>query len=160
MLMGCGVMTSAALMLFAASIKRLRYSTVGLMQYISPSLVFLTAVFIFGEPIDGWKLLSFVIIWLALAVFSFSALRDERGRRMEMEPGLDLRERPLIRRFAPPSPARGKGNIKGTSITTGNPGWPDRKPSFFLTGFFLPWRLAGIGRPLQRLSCMISSCAA
>ena len=86
MLMGCGVMTASALILFAASIKRLRYSTVGLMQYISPSLVFLTAVFIFGEPIDRWKLLSFVIIWVALAVFSISALRDERGRRMAMEP--------------------------------------------------------------------------
>jgi chloramphenicol-sensitive protein RarD len=84
MLMGCGVMTASALILFAASIKRLRYSTAGLMQYISPSLVFLTAVFIFGEPIDGWKLLSFVIIWAALAVFTVSALRDERGRRTAM----------------------------------------------------------------------------
>ncbi len=86
MLMGCGAMTSAALMLFAGSIKRLRYSTVGLLQYISPSLVFLTAVFVFGEPIDAWKLMSFVLIWMALAVFSFSALRDERNRRAEIEP--------------------------------------------------------------------------
>ena len=86
MLMGCGAMTASALILFAASIKRLRYSTAGLMQYISPSLVFLTAVFIFGEPIDRWKLLSFVIIWAALAVFTVSAIRDERGRRLAMEP--------------------------------------------------------------------------
>ena len=50
MLMGCGVMTAASLMLFAASIRRIRYSTAGILQYISPSLVFLTAVFIFGEP--------------------------------------------------------------------------------------------------------------
>ncbi len=64
MLMGCGALTASALMLFAASIKRIRYSTAGLMQYISPSLVFLTAVFVFGEPMDKWKLLSFVIIWI------------------------------------------------------------------------------------------------
>ena len=81
MLMGCGVMTAAALMLFAASIRRIRYSTAGLLQYISPSLVFLTAVFIFGEPMNALKLVSFVIIWVALAIFSIAALRDERNRR-------------------------------------------------------------------------------
>ena len=86
MLMGCGVMTAASLMLYAASIRRIRYSTAGLLQYISPSLVFLTAVFIFGEPMNALKLASFMIIWLALAIFSVSALRDERQRRREAEP--------------------------------------------------------------------------
>ena len=86
MLMGCGVMTAASLVLFASSIRRIRYSTAGLMQYISPSLVFLTAVFIFGEPLSPWKLVSFVIIWAALAIFSISAIRDERGRRQVTEP--------------------------------------------------------------------------
>lgn len=86
MLMGCGVMTAAALMLFTASIRRIRYSTAGLLQYISPSLVFLTAVFIFGEPMTPLKLSSFVIIWVALAIFSASALRDEHNRRRDAEP--------------------------------------------------------------------------
>lgn len=86
MLMGCGVLTAAALILFAASIKRIRYSTAGLLQYISPSLVFLTAVFIFGERLETWKLVSFAIIWLALAIYSVSALRDERNRRQEADP--------------------------------------------------------------------------
>jgi chloramphenicol-sensitive protein RarD len=86
MLMGCGVMTASALILFTASIRRIRYSTAGLLQYISPSLVFLTAVFVFGEHLDMWKLVSFMIIWLALAIFSVSALRDERNRRAEIEP--------------------------------------------------------------------------
>ena len=81
MLMGCGVMTAAALMLFAASIRRIRYSTAGLLQYISPSLVFLTAVFVFGEPMSPLKLASFIIIWIALAIFSVAAIRDERNRR-------------------------------------------------------------------------------
>lgn len=86
MLIGCGVMTAVSLMLFAASIRRIRYSTAGLLQYISPSLVFLTAVFVFGEPMDTVKLASFVIIWVALAIFSVAAIRDERVRRQEMEP--------------------------------------------------------------------------
>jgi chloramphenicol-sensitive protein RarD len=85
MLMGCGVLTTAALLFFAASIRRIRYSTAGLLQYMSPSLVFLTAVFIFHEPIDKWKLLSFAIIWVALAIFSWSAVRDERQRRIDEE---------------------------------------------------------------------------
>jgi chloramphenicol-sensitive protein RarD len=86
MLIGCGLMTAVSLMLFAASIRRIRYSTAGLLQYISPSLVFLTAVFIFGEPMDAVKLVSFVIIWVALAIFSVAAIRDERTKRLEIEP--------------------------------------------------------------------------
>ena len=86
MLIGCGVMTAMSLLLFTASIRRLRYSTAGLLQYISPSLVFLTAVFAFGEHIDAWKLASFALIWLALAIFSISAIRDERSRRMDAAP--------------------------------------------------------------------------
>jgi chloramphenicol-sensitive protein RarD len=85
LLMGCGLMTSTALIFFAASLKRLRYSTAGLLQYISPSLVFLTAVFIFGEPLDKWRMLSFVIIWIALAIYSYSAIRDEKTRRADLE---------------------------------------------------------------------------
>jgi chloramphenicol-sensitive protein RarD len=81
MLIGCGVMTAVSLMLFAASIRRIRYSTAGLLQYISPSLVFLTAVFVFGEPMSVPKLVSFVIIWVALAIFSVAAIREDRGRR-------------------------------------------------------------------------------
>ncbi len=85
LLMGCGLMTTSALVFFALSIKLLRYSTAGLLQYISPTLVFLTAVFIFGEPMDKWKLLSFVILWIGLAIYSYSALRDEKNRRREAE---------------------------------------------------------------------------
>ncbi|MBM3520348.1 MAG: EamA family transporter RarD, partial [Alphaproteobacteria bacterium] len=81
MLMGCGLLTSGSLILFAASIRRIRYSTAGLLQYMSPSLVFLSAVFIFHEPIGLAKLSSFVLIWIALAIFSVSAIRDERLRR-------------------------------------------------------------------------------
>ncbi|WP_119272608.1 EamA family transporter RarD [Taklimakanibacter deserti] len=78
MLMGCGVLTAVALLFFAAAIKRIRYSTAGLLQYISPSLVFLTAVFIFGEPMDGWRWFAFALLWVALAIYSYSALEQMR----------------------------------------------------------------------------------
>jgi chloramphenicol-sensitive protein RarD len=78
MLIGCGVLTAIALLFFAAAIKRIRYSTAGLLQYISPSLVFLTAVFIFGEPMDFWRWFAFALLWVALAVYSYSALEQMR----------------------------------------------------------------------------------
>ena len=77
MLIGCGGLTAGALLFFAEAVKRIRYSTAGILQYISPSLVFLTAVFMFHEPMDRWKLLSFACIWTALAIYSVSAFRSD-----------------------------------------------------------------------------------
>ncbi len=81
LLMGLGLVTAATLMLFGAAVKRVRYSTVGLLQYISPSIVFLIAVFAFREPMNELRWLSFVLIWLGLAVFSYAAVREDRSRR-------------------------------------------------------------------------------
>ena len=81
LLMGLGLFTAATLMLFAAGVRRLRYSTVGLLQYISPSLVFLTAVFVFHEPMTRLRLFSFALVWTGLIVFSIEALREERAKR-------------------------------------------------------------------------------
>ena len=78
MLMGCGVFTTGALLFYSTSLKLIRYSTAGLLQYLSPSLVFLTAVFIFGERLDFWKLLSFAMIWAALVIYSISTVTAAR----------------------------------------------------------------------------------
>ncbi len=80
MLMGCGLYTASALLFYSASIKLIRYSTAGLLQYLSPSMVFLTAVFWFGEHLNPWKLAGFAIIWVALAIYSVSALREEKRK--------------------------------------------------------------------------------
>ena len=78
MLMGCGVFTAGGLLFFSAGIRRIRYSTSGILQYISPSLIFITAVTMFGEPLGFWRLVSFVLIWTALAIYSWSSFREER----------------------------------------------------------------------------------
>lgn len=83
MLVGCGALTSGALIFYAASLKRLRYSTAGLLQYLSPTMVFLAAVYIFHEPLDKWKLLSFVIIWIALVIYSVSSLQAEKSKTVK-----------------------------------------------------------------------------
>ncbi len=81
MLIGCGPLTAGALIFFAAAIKRIRYSTAGILQYISPSLVFLTAVFIFKEPMSGLKWAAFVLLWIALGIYSWSALQEDRKKQ-------------------------------------------------------------------------------
>jgi len=78
MLVGCGGFTTGALVFYALGIKRLRYATAGLIQYITPSIIFLVAIFNFGEPVDRWKITSFAIIWIALAIYSVSSLQAEK----------------------------------------------------------------------------------
>ncbi len=79
LLLAAGPITSIPLMLFAAGVIRLNYSTIGFIQYLAPSIVLLSAVFIYHEPLVWQKAVTFICIWLALAVFSFDALRSSRS---------------------------------------------------------------------------------
>ncbi|MBS8259107.1 EamA family transporter RarD [Roseibium polysiphoniae] len=74
-LIGSGAVTAVPLVMFSAGARRLPLVLVGLLQYIAPSLHFIMAVFVWGEPLDQTTLMTFVIIWVALAVFSFDSLR-------------------------------------------------------------------------------------
>jgi chloramphenicol-sensitive protein RarD len=81
LLIGCGIVTAGPLMIYANGAKRLRLSTIAIMQYIAPTLIFLTAVFIFDEPFGGVKLLAFGLIWLALVIYSLPLLVTRIGAR-------------------------------------------------------------------------------
>ncbi len=76
LLLACGPMTALPLMFFATAARRIRFSTLGLLQYIAPSMLFLTAVFILHEPMQQAQLVTFGFIWTALALYSFSSLRQ------------------------------------------------------------------------------------
>lgn len=65
-----GPVSAVPLVLFAAGAKRLPYSTVGLMQYIAPTLVLVIAVLIFKEPFGTARMVCFGLIWLALAIYA------------------------------------------------------------------------------------------
>ncbi|MCM5559940.1 EamA family transporter RarD [Pleomorphomonas sp. JP5] len=65
-----GLVTAVPLILFVYGARLLRYSTIGLMQYIAPSMIFLTAVFVFHEPFSVGKLIAFMFIWAALVVYT------------------------------------------------------------------------------------------
>jgi chloramphenicol-sensitive protein RarD len=79
LLMGCGPVTAVPLLLFAFGAKLLRLSTLGIMQYIAPTIVFLIAVFIFHEPFNRIDAIAFGLIWAALALYSGSMFVG-RGR--------------------------------------------------------------------------------
>jgi chloramphenicol-sensitive protein RarD len=81
LLMLSGPLTASPLILFAYAARRVRLSTVGLIQYINPTLQFFCATVIFAEPFTGWHKLAFGLIWLALAIYSASAIRQERAAR-------------------------------------------------------------------------------
>jgi len=74
-----GVLTAVPLALFAVGAKRLPLATVGFLQFIAPSLNFLLAVLVFREPFDSGQLVGFVLIWLALAIYSVDMLRAARS---------------------------------------------------------------------------------
>jgi len=63
-----GVVTAVPLSLFAAGVQRIPLTTLGFLQYLSPSLVFLLAVFVYHEPFDQDRLISFTCIWSGLAL--------------------------------------------------------------------------------------------
>ncbi|TPL69076.1 EamA family transporter RarD [Mesorhizobium sp. B2-3-15] len=78
LLIGCGPVTAVPLLLFAFGAKLLRLSTIGIMQYIAPTMVFLIAVLIFDEPFGTTQAIAFALIWAALAVYSWSMLATAR----------------------------------------------------------------------------------
>ena len=80
LLVGAGIITALPLMAFAAATQRLDLATVGMLMYINPTLQFVTAVWLFGEPLQTARLVSFALIWLGLFVFSWSMWEKYRDR--------------------------------------------------------------------------------
>jgi len=69
-----GVITAVPLICFGAAVRRLKLSTMGFLQYVSPSLQFLVALVLFHEALDVPKLISFGLCWLALAIYTADSL--------------------------------------------------------------------------------------
>ncbi|CCG01571.1 EamA family transporter RarD [Blastococcus saxobsidens] len=79
LLASAGVATAVPLLLFAAAARRIPLSTVGLLQYLTPLMQLAIGVFVYGEPMPPARLAGFVIVWLALAVFTVDTLRHARA---------------------------------------------------------------------------------
>ncbi|ACP24659.1 putative RarD protein, chloramphenicol transporter [Sinorhizobium fredii NGR234] len=81
LLLSCGLVTAVPLMIYANGAKLLRLSTIGIMQYIAPTMIFVIAVFVFHEPFGVAKLIAFALIWAALFIYSGAMLVESRARR-------------------------------------------------------------------------------
>ena len=73
LLIASGVATALPLLAFAGAARRLRLSTLGFLMYINPTIQFLIALFIFGESLGVIQLATFIMIWLGLALYSWSS---------------------------------------------------------------------------------------
>ena len=80
LLLGAGVVTAVPLMLFGAAAVRIRLSTLGLLQYLTPTIQFLIGVLFYGEPMPLSRLAGFVLVWIALLIFMLEALGTSRAR--------------------------------------------------------------------------------
>ncbi len=72
------LVTALPLLLFNIGVNRLRLATIGFLQYIGPSMMFLLAVFAYGEPFSMHQLISFIFIWTALGVYTVDSTRAHR----------------------------------------------------------------------------------
>ena len=80
LLMGCALVTAIPLLFFTLGARRLYLSTIGLLQYIAPSCMFILAVFLFHEPFSSAQVVTFIFIWTALAIYSTDSVRYYRGK--------------------------------------------------------------------------------
>lgn len=81
LLMAAGAITTLPLLLFAAAAKRMRYATLGLLQYIAPTLQFAQAVLLFGEPLRPVHIVTFGLIWTGCALYAADSLKQARAER-------------------------------------------------------------------------------
>ena len=79
LLVSSGIITAIPLLLFAAAARRIPLSTVGLLQYLTPLMQLAIGVFVYDEPMPPARLAGFVIVWVALAVFTVDMLRHARA---------------------------------------------------------------------------------
>jgi chloramphenicol-sensitive protein RarD len=87
LVLSTGLMTVIPLLWFIAGTRRLRYSTMGIIQYLAPSMHFVLALFYFGEPFTRAQAITFACIWAGLAIYSFDSMRAYRRGSLQT-PGL------------------------------------------------------------------------
>jgi chloramphenicol-sensitive protein RarD len=80
-----GPLTATPLILFSYATRRVALATVGLVQYLNPTLQFLVATLIFREAFSTWHALAFAMIWTALAIYTTAAWRQDRAARKALE---------------------------------------------------------------------------
>jgi len=78
--LSAGVVTAVPLLFFAAGAQRIRLTTLGLLQYLAPTVQFLIGLFVYREPFDAGRLQAFALIWVGLAVYTSDTFWSQRRR--------------------------------------------------------------------------------
>src|SRR5262249_54034989 len=81
-----GVVTAVPLLMFGVALRVLKLSTMGFLQYVGPTFQFLVALVIFREPLDTGKLASFVLTWIAIAVYVADSVLTRQPAPVADEP--------------------------------------------------------------------------
>jgi chloramphenicol-sensitive protein RarD len=76
-----GAITAVPLLMFAVAARRMDYSALGFVQFLSPTIVFFLGLFVFGEPLSPVQLACFALIWMAIALFVWDLLARRRASR-------------------------------------------------------------------------------
>jgi chloramphenicol-sensitive protein RarD len=77
-MIGAGVVTSLPLLWFAESAKRLNLSTLGILQYLAPSIAFMLGVFVYKESFTRHNLITFTCIWMGVFLYAWESLKKSR----------------------------------------------------------------------------------
>ena len=83
LLLCCGLLTAAPLSLFAAAATKVPLVTVGLLEYLSPSISLVIGIFFMKEPFDLVQFISFVIVWIGLAFFTVGEVKEAKVEKLE-----------------------------------------------------------------------------
>ena len=81
LLVSTGIVTGVPLLWFAHAARHLRLTTLGFLQYLAPSCTFFLGVFVYHEPFRRAQMLTFALIWIALAIFTADAVTRWRSSR-------------------------------------------------------------------------------
>ena len=77
-LVGFGILTAIPLILFGAAASRVPLSTIGFIQYLTPTIQFSIGFFVFGEPMPAVRWVGFALVWVSLAILTLDALKRKR----------------------------------------------------------------------------------
>ena len=147
-LLAAGPITAVPLLLFAAGARRITMATLGTLQYVSPSLQFALGIWFFGEPLARERLVSFALIWLALALYSadgFLWMRRQRPAPVQARRAGARRRRNSEKRRPPTRFARRP--LRGWRLAS-EAAARDDGPTRFARRPARGWRLASGGRAL------------
>lgn len=81
--LSAGIVTAIPLLLFARGAQRIRLTTLGLLQYIGPTVQFLIGLYLYREPFDAGRLQAFSLIWIGLAIYSADTFWTQRRRLLK-----------------------------------------------------------------------------